>query len=62
MKKNVFPAPKCTLTVAALAAMSFTANAQDVQLHYDLGRNIYSDNEAGRPKVTVTFENFSADQ
>ncbi len=62
MKKNFLPTLKCALTAAVLAAMSFTAKAQDVQLHYDLGRNIYSDHEAGRPKVTVTFENFSADQ
>lgn len=36
--------------------------AQDVQLHYDLGRNLYADQESGRPKVTLTLEQFKADQ
>ena len=39
-----------------------TAQAQNVQLHYDLGRNIYPDEEAGRQKVTLTVEQFKADQ
>lgn len=37
------------------------AQAQNVQLHYDFGRSIYSDEEATRQKVTVTFEQFKAD-
>lgn len=36
--------------------------AQNVQLHYDFGRNLYADEEAGRQKVTVTLEQFKADQ
>lgn len=36
--------------------------AQDIQVHYDFGRNLYSDTEAGRQKVTVTLEQFKADQ
>lgn len=44
----------------ALAALS--ANAQDIQLHYDFGRNIYADQQAERPKVTMTLEQFKADQ
>ena len=40
----------------------YGAQAQNVQLHYDFGRNIYSDEEAGRQKVTVTLEQFKADQ
>ena len=36
--------------------------AQDIQLHYDFGRNIYTGEEAGRQKVTVTLEQFKADQ
>ena len=53
MKKFLF----CGL----LAATGLAAQAQDVQLHYDLGRNIYTGEEAGRPKVTVTLEQFKAD-
>ena len=36
--------------------------AQNIQLHYDFGRNIYPDEEAGRQKVTMTLEQFKADQ
>jgi hypothetical protein len=35
--------------------------AQDIQLHYDLGRNIYPNEEMGRPKVTMTLEQFRID-
>lgn len=46
----------------ALLAATISANAQDIQLHYDFGRNIYPNEEAGRPKVTMTVEHFSTDQ
>ena len=36
--------------------------AQNIQLHYDFGRNIYTGEEANRQKVTVTLEQFKADQ
>ena len=36
--------------------------AQDIQLHYDFGRNIYTGEEAGRQKMTITVEQFKADQ
>ena len=45
-----------------MSIAAFTAQAQNVQLHYDLGRNLYPDEEAGRQKVTVTVEQFKADQ
>ena len=47
---------------AVLAAAAFTAQAQNIQLHYDFGRNIYTGEEANRQKVTVTLEQFKADQ
>ena len=47
---------------AVLAVAALGASAQDVQLHYDFGRNLYSDQEAGRQKVTLTVEQFKADQ
>jgi hypothetical protein len=46
--------------LTALAAC--TMQAQDIQLHYDFGRNIYTGEEAGRAKVTVTVEQFKADK
>ena len=47
---------------AVMAAAAFTAQAQNIQLHYDFGRNIYTGEEANRQKVTVTLEQFKADQ
>ena len=46
--------------LAAMAAI--TAQAQDIQLHYDFGRNIYTGEESGRQKVTITLEQFKADK
>ena len=45
-----------------MAVAAITANAQNIQLHYDFGRNIYPDEEDGRQKVTVTVEQFKADK
>ena len=45
-----------------MAVAALTATAQNIQLHYDFGRNIYTGEEAGRQKVTVTLEQFKADQ
>lgn len=53
MKKLFFLA---TILVASVAA-----SAQNIQVHYDFGRNIYSDAEGGRQNITLTFEKFSAD-
>lgn len=53
---------KQILWAACLAVTAvLTAEAQNVQLHYDLGRNIYTGEEAGRPKVTLTLEQFKTD-
>ena len=49
-----------SLVFTALAAC--TMQAQDIQVHYDFGRNIYTGEEAGRQKVTVTVEQFKADK
>ncbi len=48
--------------LALMAVAAFTAAAQNVQLHYDFGRNIYTGEEAERAKVTLTLEQFKADQ
>ena len=50
------------MTIALMAVAALSANAQNIQLHYDFGRNIYTGEEAGRQKVTVTLEQFKADQ
>lgn len=43
-------------------ALGMTANAQNVQLHYDFGRHFYSDGEGSRQSLTATFEHFKADK
>ncbi|MBQ9677757.1 MAG: DUF5020 family protein [Prevotella sp.] len=43
-------------------ASCMTVGAQNIQVHYDFGRNIYTGEEAGRQKVTVTLEQFKADK
>ena len=48
--------------LSLLALLPLAAVAQDIQLHYDFGRNIYTGEEAGRAKVTVTVEQFKADK
>ena len=48
-------------TIALMAVAALSANAQNIQLHYDFGRNIYSNEEADRQKVTATLEQFKAD-
>ena len=52
--KNLFSL--ALMTIAALGAQ-----AQNIQLHYDFGRNLYSNEESDRQKVTVTLEQFKAD-
>lgn len=50
------------ITMCALLAAGLSATAQNIQLHYDFGRSIYSDEEADRQKITLTFEQFKADK
>ena len=46
----------------AMMACALTVGAQNIQLHYDFGRNFYSDQEPNRQKMTMTIEQFKADQ
>ena len=50
--------------IFSIIAMSIglTANAQNIQLHYDFGRHIYTQDEGERQTVTATFEHFKADK
>lgn len=50
------------LTMALTMAVSTVTQAQNIQLHYDFGRNLYPNEQAGRPKMTMTVEQFKADQ
>lgn len=42
-------------------ALTTTLSAQNIQLHYDFGRNIYTGEEAGRQKVTISLEHLKID-
>lgn len=44
---------KKLMTIALMAVAALTANAQDIQLHYDFGRNIYPDEEDGRRRLPL---------
>ena len=48
--------------IALLVVASTEAKSQNIQLHYDFGRHLYSSAEADRQKVTVTYETFKADK
>ena len=48
-------------TLALMAVAALGAQAQNIQLHYDFGRNIYTGEENSRSKVTITLEQFKAD-
>ena len=53
---------KKLLTIVLMAAAAISANAQNVQVHYDFGRHLYPDQEEGRQSVTMTLEQFKADK
>lgn len=53
---------KKILTMWAMLVAGLAASAQNVQVHYDFGRNIYTGEEAGRQNFTLTYETFSADK
>lgn len=44
-----------------LLLVAVAANAQNLQLHYDFGRRIYSSEEHTRQDVTLTLEQFKGD-
>ena len=48
------------LALTALVAL-VGLRAQNVQLHYDFGRSLYSTEEAQRPRLTTTVELFRPD-
>lgn len=52
---------KKLILFSLLVFVALMAPAQNIQLHYDFGRNLYPDEENTRQKVTVTLEQFKAD-
>ena len=53
---------KKLFTICAMLFAALTTQAQNLQLHYDFGRHLYSEDESGRQSVTATFEQFKADK
>ena len=53
---------KKSLLFSLMAVFSMAVSAQNVQVHYDFGRLLYPDQEGGRQSVTMTLEQFTADQ
>jgi len=52
---------KKTILIIALAAVTLTVCAQNIQLHYDLGHSLWKE-LSGRPNVTTTFEMYKPDK
>lgn len=52
---------KKILLFAAVALTALTANAQNIQIHYDFGKHLFPDREHNRQDVTITYEGFKAD-
>ena len=52
---------KKSILILFCCALAVVAQAQNLQLHYDFGRKIYSDEQKTRQMVTLTFEQFKAD-
>lgn len=44
-----------------IAMVSLGVNAQNIQVHYDFGRHLYSSEESNRQRITITYEQFKAD-
>jgi len=51
---------KC-LFLVCMACFAIATHAQNIQLHHDFGRNIYSEEEGERQLTTLTIEQFKAD-
>lgn len=52
---------KKSILILFCCALAVVAQAQNLQVHYDFGRKIYSDEQKTRQMVTLTFEQFKAD-
>ena len=50
------------LIIATLIVDFGMLSAQNIQLHYDLGRHLYNDDLSERPNVTTTVEMFKPDK
>ncbi len=53
---------KTLLLLISAFVVSLSLSAQNVQLHYDLGRSIYKKDLSFRPVLTSTIENFKIDK
>lgn len=52
---------KYSLTFATML-VACSLNAQNIQVHHDFGRDIYSDELPTRPRLTITLESYKPDR
>ena len=50
------------LLLMLMGVATVKTNAQNIQVHYDFGRHLYSSEQSDRQKLTVTYETFKADK
>jgi len=50
------------LALAVLLGTAVSIQAQNIQLHYDFGRHVYTSEESERQPLTITLEQFKADK
>lgn len=50
-----------SIAMLAMAAFPCAVNAQNIQVHYDLGHSLYNDIDK-RPSMTTTMEMFKPDR
>jgi uncharacterized protein Usg len=53
---------KLLLSALCILSLSTLATAQNIQMHYDFGRSLYSNDLKGRPLWTSTVEDFVPDK
>ena len=54
--------PLVLLLLVLLAPFARPAQAQNIQLHYDFGRQLYAKDQPTRPRWTTTVEQFRPDR
>ena len=50
------------LLLMLMGVATVKTNAQNIQVHYDFGRHLYSSEQSDRQKMTVSYETFKADK
>lgn len=62
MNKRLYSLGLACASLISIGLVSHSAEAQNIQLHYDLGRYVHPDAQAHRPVMTATLEQQSLDR